>query len=473
MLDRLYEKLNAYAQTDYYPFHMPGHKRNPDSGPLADVYRLDITEIDGFDNLHEASGVIQQAQERAAKLYGSEETHFLINGSTGGILSAVSAVAGEGKVLLIARNCHKAVYHAAFLNHLNVRYLYPELIPEYDLAGVILPETVRRAIILTLRERNVHPAKAKEVIAGIVVTSPTYDGICSNVREIAAVAHSYGIPLIVDEAHGAHLGFHEAYPKNSVQSGADLVIQSTHKTLPSPTQTAILHVNGKLVRRDLLRRYLVIYQTSSPSYLLMTGIEEGLYLLEKEGNERLGKLVAMRRQLEKEIAKCRYIRICPYTEPSKVVISVKNTNITGKKLYDLLREEYHLQLEMSCETYALAMLSMMDTEEGIHRLTTALKEIDLKLTGEETPDFTPVSECWNPLKKLPLYEAYMQKSREINLNDAIGETAAEFVNLYPPGIPLIVPGERIEASFVQAIQERIQYGYAVQGINEGLIAVLV
>lgn len=473
MLDGLYQKLNAYAQTDSYPFHMPGHKRNPESGPLASFYRLDITEIDGFDNLHEASGVIRQAQERAARLYGAEETHFLINGSTAGILSAIASVAGKGKVLLMARNCHKAVYHAAFLNRLNVRYLYPELLPEYDLAGEILPENVRKAIILTLRERNVDPRKASEVIAGIVVTSPTYDGICSNIREIVAIAHSYGIPLIVDEAHGAHLGFHAAYPENSVQCGADVVIQSTHKTLPSPTQTAILHVDGALVNRDCLRRYLAIYQTSSPSYLLMTGIEEGLYLLEKEGEVRLNKLLDMRKQLEEEISSCKYLRICPYTEPSKVVISVKNTNFTGKQLYDVLRETYHLQLEMACETYALAMLSMMDTEEGIRRLADALKEIDSRLTQEKTPDFTSVSECWSPVRKLQLYEAYMQKGSKIPLTDAVGKIAGEFVNLYPPGIPLLVPGERIEKSFVRAIQERIRYGYTVQGIHEGKIGVLL
>lgn len=473
MLDGLYEKLSAYAQTDSYPFHMPGHKRNPESGPLATFYRFDITEIDGFDNLHEASGVIRQAQERAARLYGAEETHFLINGSSGGLLSAIASVAAKGKVLLMARNCHKAVYHAAFLNRLNVRYLYPELLPEYDLAGAILPETVRKAIILTLRERNVDPRKAAEVIAGIVVTSPTYDGICSNIREIAKIAHSYGIPLIVDEAHGAHLGFHEAYPENSVQCGADVVIQSTHKTLPSPTQTAILHVNGVLVNRNILERYLAIYQTSSPSYLLMTGIEEGLYLLEKEGRERLSKLWNMRKQLAKELASCKHVRICLYTEPSKVVISVKNTNFTGKQLYDLLREKYHLQLEMACETYALAMLSMMDTEEGIRRLTIALKEIDSRLTQEKTPDFTSVSECWSPVRKFALYEAYLQKSCEVPLTDAIGRTAAEFVNLYPPGIPLLIPGERIEEPFIRAIQERIRYGYTVQGINEGKIGVLL
>lgn len=472
MLDGLYQKLNTYSQTDYYPFHMPGHKRNPESGPLADFYRLDITEIDGFDNLHEATGILRQAQEHAARLYGAEETHFLVNGSTGGILSAIASVAGKGKLLLMARNCHKAVYHAAFLNRMKVRYLYPALLPEYDLAGAISPEAVHRAIILSLRERNIAPQKASEVIAGIVITSPTYDGICSDVRKIAEIAHSYGIPLIVDEAHGAHLGFQEDYPQHSIQCGADIVIQSTHKTLPSPTQTAILHVNGSLVNRDHLRRYLAIYQTSSPSYLLMTGIEEGLSILETEGRERLQWLAASRKHLEEELADCRHIRICPYTEPSKVVISVKNTNFTGKQLYDLLREKYHLQLEMACETYALAMLSMMDTGEGIQRLIGALREIDAALSEEEPPDFTPISECWSPQRILPIYDAYMHKSDKVPLEEAAGRTAAEFVNLYPPGIPLLVPGERIEEPLLRAVRERIRYGYTVQGINEGRIDVL-
>ena len=257
--------LKIYGQSDIYPFHMPGHKRRLGPSETEHLYEMDITEIDGFDNLHAASGVIRQAQERAAKLYGSEETHFLINGSTGGLLSAVASIAGKGKVLLMARNCHKAVYHAAFLNRLNVRYLYPELLPEYDLAGEILPETVRKAIILTLRERNADPKKAAEVIAGIVVTSPTYDGICSNIREIREIAHSYGVPLIVDEAHGAHFGFHSYFPQNANTRGADVVIHSLHKTLPSLTQTAMPHINRISADTERIRNYLHMLQSRSPS----------------------------------------------------------------------------------------------------------------------------------------------------------------------------------------------------------------
>ncbi len=472
MLKSLYEELNAYSQSGAYPFHMPGHKRNPGSGPLSGLYRLDITEIDGFDNLHDASGILKELQEHAAGLYGSEETHFLVNGSTGGLLSAISSVAGEGKVLLMARNCHKAVYHAAFLNRMNVRYLYPELLPEYDLTGAVKPEEIRRAIICTLRERNVHPKKASEVIAGIVVTSPTYDGICSDIREIAEISHSYGLPLIVDEAHGAHLGFHEEYPESAVRCGADLVIQSTHKTLAAPTQTAILHVNGTRIDREVLRRYLGIYQTSSPSYLLMAGIDEALRMLGKEGKERLSKLLALRQRLEQETMSCSHIRICPVTEPSKLVISVKGSNMTGKQLYDCLRRRYQLQLEMACGTYALAMLSLMDTEEGIRRLSAAIREIDAGLKPKEIPAFIPVSEYWRPIRKRFLYEAYMQKNHRIPLEEAAGGVAAEFINLYPPGIPVIVPGEQIGEALIDAVKEWIRQGYTVQGVTDGMISVL-
>lgn len=472
MLKSLYEELNAYSGSGAYPFHMPGHKRSPESGPLSDLYRLDITEIDGFDNLHDASGILKEVQEHAARLYGSEETHFLVNGSTGGLLSAISSVAGEGKVLLMARNCHKAVYHAAFLNRMNVRYLYPELLPEYDLTGAVKPEEVRKAIIHTLRERNVHPAKASEVIAGIVITSPTYDGICSDIREIAAVSHSYGLPLIVDEAHGAHLGFQEGYPAGSVSCGADLVVQSTHKTLAAPTQTAILHVNGTRIDREVLRRYLGIYQTSSPSYPLMAGIDEALRMLEKEGTERLSNLLRLRQELEQEITSCSYIRLCPFTEPSKLVLSVKGTNITGKQLYDCLRLRYQLQLEMACGTYALAMLSLMDTEEGIRRLAAAIRELDAGLEAEKIQAFTQVSEYWRPVRKRFLYESYMQKNRRVPLEEAAGGIAAEFMNLYPPGIPVIVPGEQIGEALIGAVKEWLRQGYTVQGVADGMVSVL-
>ena len=311
MKESLYESLKAYGDSDFYPFHMPGHKRNAQSGPLSEWYKCDITEIDGFDNLHQPEGILLDAQNRAAKLFGSEETYFLVNGSTAGILSAISAVAAKGRKLVMARNCHKAVYHAAFLNRLEPEYVYPSVIDEYGLADGITTEQIRKCLKELAAKESVEHEQLNDIVAGIVLTSPTYDGILSDVEGIVKLAHEYKIPVIVDQAHGAHFGFHDAFPVSSVAQGADFVIHSVHKTLPAPTQTAILHCNGNLADRALLKRYLQIYQTSSPSYLLMAGIDACMKILQQEGKERLQQLITYRKLFFEKTKELQHMKIYP------------------------------------------------------------------------------------------------------------------------------------------------------------------
>ena len=253
----LLEKLTAYGASDHYGFHMPGHKRQLDLMEGISPYQIDITEIDGFDDLHHAEGILKEAQEQAAKVYHAEETHFLVNGSTAGILSAILGSTRRGDQILVARNCHKSVYHAIEMQELKPVYLYPGFDPEAQLNTEISAEDVRAAL-----ER--HPG-----VRAVVIVSPTYDGIVSDVESIAEAVHVHDIPLIVDEAHGAHFGFHPYFPENANQKGADLVIHSLHKTLPALTQTALLHMNGERADRRRVRKYLHMLQTSSPSYVLM------------------------------------------------------------------------------------------------------------------------------------------------------------------------------------------------------------
>lgn len=461
----LYDYLNEYSDSEMYPFHMPGHKRNPQSGPLSELYRLDITEIDDFDNLHQPESIIRDAQERAASLYQSEETFYLVNGSTAGILSAISAVAGTDKRLIIARNCHKAVYHAAFLNRMKLHYLYPEVNEEYDIAGEVRAAQIDHEIKSILHDEAIEAVAANEKIAGVVITSPTYDGIISDVAAIADVAHHYGIPLIVDQAHGAHFGFHPDYPENAVRQGADIVIHSVHKTLPAPTQTALLHRNGNLIDREMLKRYLRIYQSSSPSYLLMAGMDEAIQLVTESGFQRLDKLLTLRLKIEEKAKNFRHIRVCPLTEPGKLIISVKNTSITGKALYDVLREKYHLQMEMAAGSYVIAILSMMDTEKGISRLLTALQEIDQSLSDMPAKRILLPMLDIRPKKSMELCDAYHLKYERVNVKDAKNRIAAEFVNLYPPGIPILVPGEVICKQILDVIEDYQKSGYIVQGIE--------
>ncbi len=362
-MNYLDESLYEYSKTDFYPFHMPGHKRQVHSPYLRNPYEVDITEITDFDNLHHAEGIIKENQELAASLYhadkswflingstagilaavsactlrggkllmarnchkavyhaaylrGLDKSWFLINGSTAGILAAVSACTLRGGKLLMARNCHKAVYHAAYLRGLETTYLYPSYEPFCGLNGGILPEDVEKsllenediqAVVITspsydgivsdylypsyepfcglnggiLPEDVEKSLLENEDIQAVVITSPSYDGIVSDIAKIAQIVHRYGIPLIVDEAHGAHFAFHQYFPVSALDLGADIVIHSLHKTLPAMTQTALLHKKGDLVSTEKLEEFLGIYETSSPSYILMGGISYCLRFLKE------------------------------------------------------------------------------------------------------------------------------------------------------------------------------------------------
>ena len=426
----LYDKLLQYQSSEMYPFHMPGHKRRKDD--FANPFLIDITEIEGFDNLHHAEGILKDAQDRAAALYHSEETYFLVNGSTCGILAAVSACMTRGGKILMARNCHKAAYHAAYLRGLDIEYLYPEKEDIFGINGGIHEDIVEKAL------------EEFQDIQAVMITSPTYDGVVSNVEKIAQIVHRKGIPLIVDEAHGAHFGFHEYFPKSSVEMGADLVIHSLHKTLPSLTQTALLHVNGNRVDRECLRKFLDIYQTSSPSYVFMAGMDSCVCLLEKRGGELFESL---RRNLEvfykqTESLGCIYLAnhglmgksgIHDF-DRSKLVISARNAGFTGNQLANLLRNRYHLELEMAGGSYGLALTSISDTEEGFLRLSEALKEIDAclenkieKNTEKSTltiEDIVIKNEVW-----CRIHEALESPGESVLLEKAEGKICREFVYL--------------------------------------------
>ena len=489
MKRNLFEELKTYGESDFYPFHMPGHKRNPDSGFLSEMYKIDITEIDGFDNLHQAEGIIKNAQEKAASLYHSKETFYLINGSTVGILTSIAALSDRGKKLIMARNCHKAVYHGAFLNHLETEYIYPKMIEEFGISDGITAQQVEDKIQEIILREGISDEQAGKLIAGIVVTSPTYDGILSDVRGIVKIAHSYGIPVIVDQAHGAHFGFHPAFPENAVSEGADLVIHSTHKTLPAPTQTALLHYNSLLVSLETVKKYLRIYQSSSPSYVLMAGIDSCMDFVKREGQERLEQLLIFRKELSERAKELKKIKIYPSMlerginghdiskiffqgteEPGRLLISVRGSEFTGQQLYDVLRETYHLQMEMCASDYVIAILSMMDRKEGFDRLWKALSETDKLLTNtekntkEEKTQF-PEYCHFQPDVVLKISDTYMAEEESVLLCEAKGRIVSEFVNLYPPGIPLLVPGEKVDEKIIPMIEAYLDNGYVVQGIE--------
>lgn len=498
----LYDKLVDYSQSDVYPFHMPGHKRqvgNPFLQEFPNPYAIDITEIDGFDNLHHAEGIIRESMDRAAKMYGADRSYYLVNGSSCGILSAVCGMTQHGGKILMSRNCHKAAYHGVFLNRLRVEYIYPQIIEEFGIQGGLVPEDVEQVL------------KTDHDIQAVLVVSPTYDGIVSDVEKIVKICHGCWIPLIVDEAHGAHFRYHKGFPVSALDLGADVVIQSLHKTLPAFTQTSILHVKGDLVDRERLEHYLQIFQSSSPSYLFMAGMERCLKFMEENkgaeeenvGEGEKGKVEASGKEnekektemtggrsrmdqfyhrlvkLRKELGAMKRLRLLEEDSKgkngvydldiSKVIISAKGTGINGEELGEWLRRDYHLEMEMCAAEYVTAITTVMDTEEGLRRLRNALLEIDGKLSDRvESQDCGKKNQRYElkPETVMSIADGWEQADKKISLEDSVGRISGEYIYLYPPGIPFVVPGEKISQEVVDLVKRYQKCGYSVQGMAD-------
>lgn len=458
----LTDALTAYRDRDIYPMHMPGHKRNPQFFALPIPYGIDLTEVDGFDRLHGAEGILAEGMRRAAALYGSRRTFYLINGSTCGILAGISACTRAGDRILMARNCHQSVYHAVGQNRLEAVYLLPEVDGAFGISGSVSPASVARAL-----EQN-------REIRLIVVTSPTYEGVASDIPAIAALAHAHGVPLLVDEAHGAHLGFSPAFPQNSVSAGADLVIHSLHKTLPSLTQTALLHVNGALVAPEAVQKQLSVFETSSPSYVLMASIDCCIDLLARRGDPLFAAYTSLLWNFSREMKSLKKLRVlCKGTDnvsrhpsihaldPGKLVISTRNTDLTGPSLFAQLLNRYQIQLEMAAGEYAVAMTSICDTAGGFRRLRDALLALDEALSfGPANP---PGEAAALPVSVLPICQAEERSGQFIPLEQSEGRIAREYVYAYPPGIPLLVPGERISARVLDTFASLLRGGVRLHG----------
>ena len=468
-MERLYRALEIYSQEDYYPFHMPGHKRNPDTVNTDLPFDRDITEIEGFDNLHHPEGILKKAQETAANVYGTKECYYSVNGSTAALLAAVSAAVPRKGQILVARNCHKAVYHALYLRNLIPTYVYPQMDQKWWINGGISPDKVERAL-----------AENPEIKA-VLLTSPTYDGVVSDIEKIAEIVHRYEIPLIVDEAHGAHFHFSNYFPTSAAELGADLVIQSFHKTLPSMTQTAVLHNCSDRVDSRLIRRFMGIYQSSSPSYILMASMDACMEKMSSDGNEMFREFTKILEKARRRLSECKYIRLVSPEigtagvfdyDRSKLLFSTRYASMTGSELAQILLEKYHIQVEMETEHYVLALAAVGDSEEGFERLCQAIEEIDqeeAQKTKEkrETEEPKAGRTAYTSLSQFMSITEAMESESEIRkLEESVGRISAEFGYLYPPGIPLIVPGEQITGQFIRNMRIYMEEGLYLQGLED-------
>ena len=445
-------KLEEYSKSNMYPFHMPGHKRMLD-GP----YKIDLTEVEGVDNLHHPEGIIAEEQKRIARIYNAKESLMLVGGSTVGNLAAIYTACSEGDTIVIQRNSHKSVYNGAIIRHLNVEYINPK----WDENGIFHGVT----------EEMVTEAIEKYSPKAIVLTTPSYEGYHCNIEEISKIAHENGVILIVDQAHGAHLGFHPDF-KYSAVGYADITIQSLHKTLPCLTQTGVLHISGDLVDAYKIKEALEIFETSSPSYVLMDSISGCLDYLESK-EDIFADYVDKLDDFYKISGQLTHLEIITESDDikdkGKIVISTRNSGITGVELAKILREKYQIETELSSFSYVLAMTSIMDTKEGFDRLKIALTEIDRTLS-EEKIELPAIS--FESTKIMEPFEAKNKASESIILSEAAGRIATVMVCLYPPGVPLIVPGEEIKEQNIKLIKEAIEKNIQVTGLISGTISVV-
>ena len=513
----LLKKLKEYSNSGVYPFHMPGHKRAISGGVLP--YDIDITEIDGFDNLNilEEGGILWQMTEDAVSLYGANVafSSLLVNGSTGGIMAAIRAAVPHDSGIVIARNCHKSVYQAAESFNLDVRYVYPSYIKEYG----IFSDMDIDELSSVLRE-----ARQEIRAAALVVTSPTYEGVILDIKAIAEVAHKYNMALIVDEAHGAHLPYVDE-SMSAINNGADIVIQSLHKTLPSMTQTAIIHLTNEGKNRSVnlakrLRETIPQFQTTSPSYVLMASMDECFNMCKKfKAEGRFDKYLNLIGRYREEFRGLKNLKLLDgegvsafaYDE-GKIVFLTAGTDVDGFEVMRRFRDK-GIECEMAAKSYVVLMTSVMDSEEGFKRLKEAVFEIDgevnrvseivvtkpvvakkekvkLRLVCEENVienqgdgSRGSISQDSHkndqgdrprglviPEQAMKILEARerdsvavsfdkIKKQLEVGvletsamMGNATTFVAGEYVMMYPPGVPILVPGEKITLKVLELIE---------------------
>ena len=466
---------------------MPGHKRQSDVQnqikSLQLNYTYDVTEVPGLDNLNEPEGVLKQSMEQLAEVYGSYGSYYLVNGSSCGILAAISAVCRRGDTLILGRNCHKSVYQAVALLELKPVYVYPDVMEAYGICGSIHGRQIKEAL------KRYPEARA------VILSSPTYEGIVSDIEKISQVVHQSGAYLIVDEAHGAHMEFGTIFPKTATRSGADLVIESLHKTLPCYNQCALLHIGRAAKEPEQLRyqveRYLRVYQTTSPSYLLVANMEDVIATMaeqseacKRDSEERLLRYRERWKRLKRIhlLTREEVLTAGGYDyDRSKLVFCVPvPSGLTGQRMAERLEAEDGLVMEMASLHYILAMTSCVDTEEGYQRLDQALAKMEVELveqTGRlaETGIKSGKERVTSPLiQAAPILSgkmtmvpgiAWNQKVELVDLEKAVGRTAGEYVTVYPPGIPTFVPGEKIEKEQVEYLRVCIESGLTIYGIE--------
>ncbi|MCR3759850.1 aminotransferase class I/II-fold pyridoxal phosphate-dependent enzyme [Clostridium felsineum] len=467
----LYNALMEYVDRDTIPFHVPGHKKGNGIDEEfknfigENPFKIDVTVFKLVDSLHHPTGPIKKAQELAADAYGSKAAFYSVNGTSGAIQGMILSVVGDGDKIIVPRNVHKSVTAGIILSGAVPVYMQPEVDKKVGIAHGVAPKTVEE----TLKKNP--DAKA------VLIINPTYYGVSTDIKEIADIVHSYDMPLIVDEAHGPHLSFNDRLPMSALNAGADMCAQSTHKIIGALTQMSLLHVNSDRIDINRVQQIMNLLQTTSPSYILMASMDCARRQIALHGKELLDSTIDLCNYARREINKIEGFycfgeevlgRPGSYAfDPTKLTITCTDLGITGYDLDMLLANDYHIQVELSDLYNVLAVGSFGDTKENIDALINALKQISKSISSTDKKKKTSFKDIPAvPKRILSPREAFNGEKESILIKDSVGKTSGEFLMAYPPGIPILCPGEIITQEIVHYVNDLKVAGLYVQGTED-------
>lgn len=470
-----FEALRNYLKKDMVAFHTPGHKYGQGIDPEfleligRETFRIDLCELPEVDNLHDPEHVLKEAMELAADAYGTDQSFFLVNGSTCGNNTMVLTVCDPGDQILIPRNVHKSIISGILLSGAIPVYITPTWDRELGIDHNLTPEDVEAAL-------RAHPD-----VKALMMVNPTYYGVTSDIRQIAEICHRHGKPLLVDEAHGPHLHFHEELPVSAVDAGADMVVQSTHKIIAGMTQTAMLHINEGRIDLNRARKVLQLLQSTSPNYVLMASLDTARRQMALHGHQLLSHALEISQWARQELNKIPGIS-CFGRERvgfpglynldlTKLTIHVSGLGISGFDFLDMLNERFNIQSEMATLTNVLEIVTFANTRQDMERLVEACREIAREIHTRGVPKkLLPLVQQMDlpalPEAVLTPREAFYAATERVPFEKSAGRVCTEIVSPYPPGIPILVPGERITQEHVDYIQLVYRHGGFINGPDD-------
>ncbi|KMT17635.1 hypothetical protein BVRB_2g035840 [Beta vulgaris subsp. vulgaris] len=430
----------------------------------------DLPEID---NLPNPEGPILEAQNQAAEVFGASKTWFLVGGTTCGIQAAIMGVCSPGDTLILPRNSHKSATSAMVLTGLVPKYIFPNYDFDWDIPTTVSPAEVKRAIE-ELESEGLKPG-------AVFITSPTYQGVCNNIKEISALCHLHNIPLIVDEAHGAHFGFHPSLPSSALQQGADVVIQSTHKVLFSLTQSSMLHVSdNSFIDKDKISKCLESLQTTSPSSLLLASLDATTSKLKENPTSIFDNTIKLAKEAKNTIQQIPGLSVFESTciDPLRVTIGFNDLGLSGYEVDDFIYRDQKVISELPGSCFITFPFTPQTGREHIDRLILAFRHLSSSFTRHQVKKELKTGvdlEPWNVVNcmKLSPREAFFIRKRRVDIKDVVGKICGELICPFPPGIPIMTPGEVISDRVMHILLQSKANGAKIIGASDPLLSSLL